>query len=177
MVMNVEAGGEMSGQTMAGRREYDPTLGYFDQLIKKGSGFLTSNVDANLKDGGRVWRKMEPRTYLGVPLKIKDQVIGTIEMVSKNPNGFSDDHLRVLESIAIQASVAVQNAQEVQTRERKLKQEIQKLRIEIDETRKTKQVEEITESDYFQSLKQKAQLMRGAKTDLDETKGHNDSEA
>jgi hypothetical protein len=48
----------------------------------------------------------------------------------------------------------------VRAREEKLKMQVQKLRIEIDQVKKAKQVEQITGSDYFQDLKQKARKLR-----------------
>jgi DNA-binding response OmpR family regulator len=51
-------------------------------------------------------------------------------------------------------------AREVQAREQRLRQEVRELRIEIDEARMAHQVAEITETDYFQQLQQKAQSMR-----------------
>ncbi|MGI5834956.1 MAG: hypothetical protein ACOX87_00510 [Chloroflexota bacterium] len=51
-------------------------------------------------------------------------------------------------------------ALEVIVREEKLRLQVQQLRIEIDESKKVRQVAEITETDYFQSLKQKARKLR-----------------
>jgi HAMP domain-containing protein len=51
-------------------------------------------------------------------------------------------------------------AQQVYSREQKLKQQVRELRIEIDETKCKKQVEEIVESDFFQDLTAKAQALR-----------------
>jgi two-component system cell cycle response regulator len=51
-------------------------------------------------------------------------------------------------------------ASEVQARERRLKQEVRKLRIEIDEGRATRQVAEITETEYFQDLQRKVAELR-----------------
>jgi hypothetical protein len=48
----------------------------------------------------------------------------------------------------------------VQRREAQLKQQIEQLKIEIDEVRRQKQVEEIVETDFFQNLKAKAAAMR-----------------
>ena len=48
----------------------------------------------------------------------------------------------------------------VRAREEGLKRQVQELRIEIDEAKKARQVAEITESDYFQTLKQKARELR-----------------
>jgi CheY-like chemotaxis protein len=51
-------------------------------------------------------------------------------------------------------------AHEVHVREERLKQQVQELRIEIDQSRQATQVAEITESDYFKSLRGQAQNLR-----------------
>lgn len=51
-------------------------------------------------------------------------------------------------------------AQEVAAREQALKQQVQALRIEIDQSKKAHEVAQITESDYFRKLKERAQLLR-----------------
>jgi len=58
------------------------------------------------------------------------------------------------------ARVFQRMAQEVYAREQRLKQEIQELRIEIDEARQAKKVAEITDSDYFQRLETQADQIR-----------------
>lgn len=58
------------------------------------------------------------------------------------------------------ARVFVRMAGQVATREAELKKEIQVLRIEIDHAQKTRQVSEITESEYFQELQRKAKDLR-----------------
>jgi len=55
-------------------------------------------------------------------------------------------------------------ALEVYAREQRLRQEVQQLRIEIDEAKKVRQVAEITETDYFQDLRQRAQALRARVT-------------
>jgi hypothetical protein len=57
-------------------------------------------------------------------------------------------------------------AREVSAREQRLKQELQHLRIEIDETRTARQVAEITETDYFRDLRRKANRLR-SRADVD----------
>ena len=51
-------------------------------------------------------------------------------------------------------------AEKVKDREQKLKQQVMELHIEIDEAKKTRQVAEITQTDYFQQLQKKAQQLR-----------------
>jgi two-component system cell cycle response regulator len=58
------------------------------------------------------------------------------------------------------ARVFQRMAREVVERERRLKAEVQQLRIEIDEARAVKEVAEITDTDYFRDLQAKAAKLR-----------------
>jgi nitrate/nitrite-specific signal transduction histidine kinase len=58
------------------------------------------------------------------------------------------------------ARVFSRMASEIYAREQRLKQQVQQLRIELDEARQAREVAEITESDYFQQLEAKAQDLR-----------------
>ena len=73
----------------------------------------------------------------------------TIEQVAERP-----DELGQL------ARVFRRMAREVRAREQRLKREVRQLRIEIDETRTRRQVEEITETDYFRDLQSKVDRLR-----------------
>ena len=52
-------------------------------------------------------------------------------------------------------------AVQVEAREKKLKQEVTQLRIEIDEAKRAKEVAEIADTDYFRDLQKKAREQRG----------------
>lgn len=54
----------------------------------------------------------------------------------------------------------------VQRREARLKQQIEMLKIEIDEVKREKQVSEIVETDFFQNLKEKAATMRAQVSEM-----------
>jgi DNA-binding response OmpR family regulator len=58
------------------------------------------------------------------------------------------------------ARVLQRLATEVQAREERLRQQVQQLRIQIDESKKTRQVQEVTETDYFRSLMSRADEIR-----------------
>lgn len=58
------------------------------------------------------------------------------------------------------ARVFQRMAREVFERERRLKAEVQQLRIEIDETKAARKVAEITDTDYFRDLQKKARNLR-----------------
>ena len=108
---------------------------------------------------------------LGVPLQVGGKLIGAIELVGSN---FDGNNLRVLESVANQAAVAIQNAQEVQTREAQLKNQIKELRIEIDEIKRSKQVEEIVDTEYFQNLTSQARKLRTERSEGNPSTGEAD---
>lgn len=56
-------------------------------------------------------------------------------------------------------------AREVIAREKRLREQLQELKIEIDEVKKARQVEEITDTDYFRSLQEKARRYRNLAQD------------
>jgi len=70
------------------------------------------------------------------------------------PIGYRDETLATL------AAEFAQMAAQVREREEALQRQVEQLRIEIDEVKKQRQVDEIVESDYFQSLKAKAAGLR-----------------
>ena len=60
------------------------------------------------------------------------------------------------------ARVFDQMAKEIQAREANLHHQIQQLRVQIDETKRARQVAEVTETDYFRKLQEDARELRRA---------------
>lgn len=58
-------------------------------------------------------------------------------------------------------------AREVREREARLRRQVEALRIEVDDAKKTQQVAEITETDYFRHLQEKARAFRDRKPPSD----------
>ncbi|MDM8519767.1 GAF domain-containing sensor histidine kinase [Anaerolineales bacterium HSG6] len=53
----------------------------------------------------------ETKSILGVPLKVRDQVIGALEVVNKrSEEGFTQDDIQIATTLASQAAVALENA-------------------------------------------------------------------
>ncbi|MBM3151798.1 MAG: HAMP domain-containing protein [Chloroflexi bacterium] len=98
--------------------------------------------------------------YLGVPLLAGQQMVGTLEIVSAKKDAFNDHTRQILEIIAPQAAIAIANAEQVIERERTLRAQIEQLKIEIDQVKRSRQVSEITETGFFQKLKEDARRMR-----------------
>jgi HAMP domain-containing protein len=67
------------------------------------------------------------------------------------------------------ASVFKRMAAQVYRREASLKETISQLRIEINEARKSKEVAEVVDSDYFKSIQKQSREIRGKKRGDDET--------
>jgi CRP-like cAMP-binding protein len=75
------------------------------------------------------------------------------------------ENIQAEEGSADRALAAVADAvkgmvRAVKEREEKLKSQVKELRIQIDESKRKKQVEEITETDYFQKLSSQARDLR-----------------
>ncbi|MER3399538.1 MAG: hypothetical protein C4313_00135 [Thermoflexus sp.] len=49
------------------------------------------------------------RAFLGVPMQIGGELVGTLELIALRPGAFTEDHLRLLEAIGAQAAVAIHN--------------------------------------------------------------------
>ena len=88
----------------------------------------------------------------------EDKLTGESEEISwLNPIAERGDELGQL------SKLFQKMARQVYEREQQLKNQLSRLRIEIDETKKQADVAEITETDYFQELQQKAQSIRERK--------------
>lgn len=144
-------------------RTYDVGRGYTGWIAKHKHSLLVPYADDETAIIPTT-REISPGVYLnsfvGVPLMIGDTLVGTLELISTRSGGFGVNSVQVLSNIAPQAAIAIQNATLVQKRERALKQQIEMLRVEIDEVRRKKEVAEIVETDYFQDVKEKARELR-----------------
>jgi hypothetical protein len=101
-------------------------------------------------------------SHLVIPLKNKENaVLGVLQLTDREkgknrPVLFDENLKRMMESYSSLAVAAL----DAYLREQQLKLEIQKLRIEVDESKREKQVREITKSDSFQQLQMRAEEMR-----------------
>jgi HAMP domain-containing protein len=101
------------------------------------------------------------QSFLTMPLKdLAGEVIGVLQLINaQDPETqqvvpFEEDE--VLDSLVLITSAALS----AYIREESLREEINKLRIEVDLAKQKKQVDEIAESDYFKNLQSQAELMR-----------------
>ncbi len=103
------------------------------------------------------------KSFLTIPLKNhSEHVIGVLQLINAKHREtgevipFDQTLQKMVESLSALATVAL----EAYIREQSLKQQIQELKIVIDEAKKDSQVAEITESEYFQSLREKVATLR-----------------
>lgn len=69
-------------------------------------------------------------------------------------------HRRITDEVTVLSRVFTRMAEQVQLRERTLKQEIVDLQIQIDEQKKQQEIREIVDSDFFKDLQANAHAMR-----------------
>jgi hypothetical protein len=141
------------------------------QRINIGDAYQAEGFDFSGTKGFDAKTKYHSKSFLTIPLENKEgKVIGVLQLINaKNPETgeivpFAADD--VLEALVLLATAALDGY----IREAFLRQEIAKLKIEIDETRRARQVAEITETQYFRELKDKATLLR-KRQPKDQSKG------
>ena len=101
------------------------------------------------------------------PIKIMAKLAQKISESTNNSDKIEELNAENLTAVARRADelgqlgrVFERMAAEVYAREQRLRQQVQELRIQIDEAKKDRQVAEITESDYFKDLQKKAKELR-----------------
>jgi GAF domain-containing protein len=101
------------------------------------------------------------KSFLTIPLENQEsRLIGVLQLINaKDPETgeiipFADDD--VVEALVLLATAALDGY----IREASLQREIAKLKIAIDESRRVHQVEEITDTEYFRALKDRAAQLR-----------------
>jgi GAF domain-containing protein len=104
-------------------------------------------------------------SFLTVPLVDRSRrVIGVLQLINAlcPETGRIIPFDRDMESILGSLALLAAGALETYIREQDLRQQVLALRIEIDQSRKVREVAEITETDYFRNLQEKARGLRRA---------------
>ncbi|HEY9851287.1 MAG TPA: GAF domain-containing protein [Leptolyngbyaceae cyanobacterium] len=79
----------------------------FVNILCSGKGEIVNEV---LSDSRFTALSPQSRSFIGVPLKTKDRVIGVIELGNSTPDSYTSEDLRLLTILALQASSAIENA-------------------------------------------------------------------
>lgn len=113
-------GDEVVYRVGAGELWDEPEFEYKPERLKVGDEGLSGRVAASgepllvsdvSKDPHYVWlRRSKTRSELTVPVLVKGQVIGVLDVQSDRLNAFDDTDLAVLQSLAHQVGAAIENA-------------------------------------------------------------------
>jgi signal transduction histidine kinase len=82
-------------------------------IVRKSKPLLIRDAKADPRWHSQVDKRIDfdTRSILGVPMKVKDQVIGVMELLNKlDDRGFSQDDIQIATTLAAQAGIAVENA-------------------------------------------------------------------
>lgn len=129
-------------------------------IVKAILHVLSENVRTGLKDMTRDFLYIQ-QVHL-ITSAAREIEMGEYRADSLDEITQRDDELGQL------ARVFQNMAREVYAREQRLRQQVQELRIELDESRQQEQVEEITGSEYFQSLRNQAGDLRKIINDVEQ---------
>lgn len=124
----------------AGRKlreiRFPARLGIAGWVLQEGAPALVMDV----KKDPRFYSEVDQRTatqtksYLGVPLRTKERVLGVLTAVNKRQQNFSQQDVLLCEALASQLAIAVENAllvQELQEARARLREENRYLREEV----------------------------------------------
>ncbi len=131
-------------------------MGATDYLPKPfNASLLRARVNASL--AGKRLRDLELEYLEQVEHVI--EAAGALEAGSYQPASLEAVAARE-DALGLLARTFARMASEVRAREERLRAEVAELRIEIDEARQARRVEEITSSDYFRDLRDRASDLR-----------------
>lgn len=138
------------------------------QRIKVADAYIAEGFDFSGTKAFDAQTGYRSKSFLTVPLENKEgRVIGVLQLINAKDEAtgeiiqFKDDE--ILEALILLATAALDGY----IREAALRHEIAKLRIEIDQSRRSRQVEEITDTQFFKDLITKAQEMRAQNKNVD----------
>jgi GAF domain-containing protein len=147
------------GLDVAGAEQMLIGQAFSEKILLTGKPRIMNDLEEHIRSKDRSAAQLV--SLLGAPLKSAEQTQGVITLGrTRKGEMFTAGDQKLLMALASQAGVAVANAREVEARERRLRQQIEELRIEIDEAKKQHEVYAITESEFFTNLQKNARKMR-----------------
>jgi signal transduction histidine kinase len=82
-------------------------------IVRKGKPLLIRDAKTDPRWHSQVDKRIDfdTRSILGVPLKVKDQIVGVMELLNKiGDRGFTQDDIQIASTLAAQAAIAIENA-------------------------------------------------------------------
>ncbi len=82
-------------------------------IVNKGKPLLIRDVKSDPRWNADIDEAIDfdTRSILGIPLRVKDETIGVLELLNKlEDEGFSQDDIQIASTLAAQAAIAIENA-------------------------------------------------------------------
>jgi PAS domain S-box-containing protein len=132
---------------------------------KHGEKILANNVEEEARYNNFYPEMLNTRSELSLPIKIGAQVVGVLDVQSLQPNAFSAGDLTVLETLADQVAIAMENARLYETIQQELERRYQ---IEEELRNHRDHLEEliIKRTAELASAKEQAEAANHAKSDF-----------
>jgi transcriptional regulator with GAF, ATPase, and Fis domain len=133
--------------------------------VEEKKAIITDNAQTDTRFGHQASiLAQQVRSILCIPLYMQEQLVGVLYADNRFHKGiFSNDMLPVLTTFGTQAAIAIRNARQYGNVKENLaaaEQEIRRLRIAIDETKRQREVARIVDSDTFKELRSQAEAIR-----------------
>jgi GAF domain-containing protein len=133
--------------------------------IKEKKAIITDNAQTDERfDGAHSILVQQLRSIICIPLTIHGETVGILYADNRFQQGiFNPKDLPLLTAFGTQAAISIKNAKKygvVREGLEEAEREIVRLKIEIDEAKRQKEVEEIVDSESFEELRKRAQKIR-----------------
>jgi len=88
---------------------FHPGEGLGGRIVATGMPIMVGDYSTEYADSPfAIWsRKQALRSWLGVPLKAHERVMGVLYVISRTPQQFRDDHQQLLSGLGDQAAIAM----------------------------------------------------------------------
>lgn len=94
------------------RRRYDPETDFISQIIEQTTPvFWRGDVERETVGSFFHIDQIEAASFLGVPMLVKENVVGVLCSASNEPNAFDESALQVMLTFANSVAVAIENAE------------------------------------------------------------------
>jgi len=101
-------------------RSFPPGEGFTGWVVREAKPLLVSDVESFQEIKPDLLPDERPfKAYAGVPLLVGNTLVGTLVLVSNQSGAFDQDNIRLLQSLANQAAIAIRNAQLYQATRRR----------------------------------------------------------
>lgn len=133
--------------------------------LEQGTPIVTTNAQSDTRfQNAMSIVSNNMRSILCVPLVLRGVTVGVLYADNRITQAiFQPEYVPVFGAFGTQAAIAIENARMFRKVKEDLNEaltQLESLRIEIDETKVSRQVEEITESEYFRQLSESVRAIR-----------------